>query len=159
MKVAGLMIHDAWEPVTEENVRWSFRKLVGRLQNNNNGDPDEPCAVPITRAAAVQALTEQLHRRPEMTALTDDDAWAWFNTIRTTEAVIHEVEAETDGVVEENNGDAEDSGDMSSPQAVISDFLNKFRDTLRSENVPWADDFGRILHQHQSSARRSLNLC
>ncbi len=152
VKEASLMIDAAWK-VTAENVWRSFRKLLVHYNNNNipetaAQDPDDP--EPVGPSADVQDVAAVLRQRPELSALSDDDVWAWFSTTAAAEAVTDEQEDDED--------DDEEAEEESSGAAITVD---QIRAQMKKEHVSWAAEFERVIKnitQSQPTSRRSLFL-
>ncbi|XP_052129330.1 jerky protein homolog-like [Frankliniella occidentalis] len=152
VKEASLMIHAAWEQVTEQNVSRAFRKLLPTISNNIEVHPDEPSEP--TQRAELESLGDVLRQHEDMIALGNDDLWGCFNDTHVAEAVTDD--PEEDG--EEDDGGLDDpTGDLVSLVLIRSQVQDK----------PWAADFeaaiSRVINSSSRSgsapaARRSLQL-
>ncbi|KAE8740471.1 hypothetical protein FOCC_FOCC014021 [Frankliniella occidentalis] len=106
VKEASLMIHAAWEQVTEQNVSRAFRKLLPTISNNIEVHPDEPSEP--TQRAELESLGDVLRQHEDMIALGNDDLWGCFNDTHVAEAVTDDPEEdgeEDDGGLDDPTGD------------------------------------------------------
>lgn len=70
VKEACFMLHEAWQQVTSDNIKISFRKIMPEEQVSSTAEAEPQSAV-----AAVEELTGRLRQRQELSALSEDDVW------------------------------------------------------------------------------------